>query len=225
MDARPLYVSAYVRRHFTMLGGILLLALAWSYRLGMYRLLADGSGRERRVHAVDHRVTVPATLVLALVTLCAALVVLWAGWSGQMRLAFFAVSAVLLLSLVARTVAPLDCAPLGRSGARPHRQSGRTSPLDSTLRDARTPWTACVPRRWEPASRTTADVSGRVAVWDAGTLSRATERTRHVQVVGTGAAWVGSPAGLIRAPRGARQRRRERRTRVLGHRTVRRRGG
>jgi uncharacterized membrane protein (UPF0182 family) len=39
-----LYVSAYVRRHFTMLGGILLLALAWSYRLGMYRLLAEGSG-------------------------------------------------------------------------------------------------------------------------------------------------------------------------------------
>ena len=39
-----LYVSAYVRRHFTMLGGMLLLGLAWGYRLDMYRLLAEGSG-------------------------------------------------------------------------------------------------------------------------------------------------------------------------------------
>src|SRR5665647_1070590 len=38
-DRGTLYVSAYVRRHFTMLGAVLLLVLAWSYRLGMYRLL------------------------------------------------------------------------------------------------------------------------------------------------------------------------------------------
>jgi len=93
-----LYVSSYVRRHFTMLGGMLLLALAWSYRLGMYRLLVEGSGSGGTFTSLDHRVTVPATLVLALITLCAAVVVLWAGWSGQMRLAFFSVSAVLLLS-------------------------------------------------------------------------------------------------------------------------------
>ena len=38
-----LYVSAYVRRHFTMLGAVLLLLVAWSYRLGMYHLLSFGS--------------------------------------------------------------------------------------------------------------------------------------------------------------------------------------
>ena len=47
-----------------MLGGILLLALAWSYRLEMYRLLAEGSGPGGAFSSVDHRVTVPATLVL-----------------------------------------------------------------------------------------------------------------------------------------------------------------
>ena len=38
----------------------------------------------------------PATLLLSVVTFCAAVVVCWAGWSGQMRLAFLAVTTVIL---------------------------------------------------------------------------------------------------------------------------------
>jgi uncharacterized protein len=190
-----LYVSAYVRRHFTMLGGILLLALAWSYRLGMYRLLAEGGSGSGAFNAVDHRVTVPATLVLALVTLCAALIVLWAGWSGQMRLAFFAVSAVLLLSLVARTVAPL----IARRSVDPVEAARQESPYVST-RLTYTRRAYAVDRMRADSLGggfgSSADLASRVGVWDAGTLSRATERTRHVQVVGTGAAWVATPAGL-----------------------------
>ena len=44
-----LYASTYVRRHFTVLVGVLLLMLAWSFRLDMYALLLDGSGVGRRV--------------------------------------------------------------------------------------------------------------------------------------------------------------------------------
>jgi uncharacterized protein len=190
-----LYVSAYVRRHFTMLGGILLLALAWSYRLGMYRLLADGGGASGAFTAVDHRVTVPATLVLALVTLCAALIVLWAGWSGQMRLAFFAVSAVLLLSLVARTVAPL----VARRSVDPVAAASQERPYVATRLTYTRRAYAVDRMRAETLGTgftTAAEMSTRVGVWDAGTLSRATERTRHVQVVGTGAAWVSTPTGL-----------------------------
>jgi uncharacterized protein len=190
-----LYVSAYVRRHFTMLGGMLLLALAWSYRLGMYRLLADGGGSSGAFSAVDHRVTVPATLVLALVTLCAALIVLWAGWSGQMRLAFFAVSAVLLLSLVARTVAPL----VARRSVDPVAAAKQESPYVATRLTYTRRAYAVDRMRAESLGtgfRTPAELSGRVGVWDAGTLSRSTERTRHVQVVGTGAAWLATPRGL-----------------------------
>ena len=190
-----LYVSAYVRRHFTMLGGILLLALAWSYRLGMYRLLADGGGANGAFTAVDHRVTVPATLVLALVTLCAALIVLWAGWTGQMRLAFFAVSAVLLLSLVARTVAPL----IARRTVDPVAASNQERPYIATRLNYTRHAYAVDKMRAESLGAGFAsgpDLSARVGVWDAGTLSRATERTRHVEVVGTGAAWIGTPAGL-----------------------------
>jgi hypothetical protein len=190
-----LYVSAYVRRHFTVLGGILLLALAWSYRLGMYRLLAEGGGTGGAFTEIDHRVTVPATLVLSLVTLCAALIVLWAGWSGQMRLAFFAVSAVLLLSLVARTVAPL----VARRSVDPDDSSARERPYTGT-RLTYTRRAYAVDRvRAESLGAgfaSAADLVSRVGVWDAALLSRATERTRHVQVVGTGAAWAATPTGL-----------------------------
>ena len=191
-----LYVSAYVRRHFTMLGGMLLLGLAWSYRLGMYRLLAEGSGTGGAFTSIDHRVTVPATLVLALVTLCAAVIVLWAGWSGQMRLAFFSVSAVLLLSLVARTVAPL----VARRSVDPDASEVQERPYQATrLSYTRRAYGVVERMRAETLGvgfQSPAEFSGRTAVWDAGMLRRFTERERHVAVVGTGAAWVASPAGL-----------------------------
>jgi uncharacterized membrane protein (UPF0182 family) len=50
-----LFVSAYVRRHFVMLGAVLLLVLAWSYRLGMYRTLAVGGGPAGVFTSTDHR--------------------------------------------------------------------------------------------------------------------------------------------------------------------------
>jgi uncharacterized membrane protein (UPF0182 family) len=190
-----LYVSAYVRRHFTMLGGILLLALAWSYRLGMYRLLADGGGTGGAFTAIDHRVTVPATLVLSLVTLCASLVVMWAGWSGQMRLAFFAVSAVLLLSLVARTVAPL----VARRSVDPEAAAANERPYIATrLNYTRRAYGVDRVRAESLGTgfASASDLVTRVGIWDAATLRRATERTRHVQVVGTGAAWAATPAGI-----------------------------
>ena len=191
-----LYVSAYVRRHFTMLGGMLLLGLAWSYRLGMYRLLAEGSGAGGAFTSIDHRVTVPATLVLALVTLCAAVIVMWAGWSGQMRLAFFSVSAVLLLSLVARTVAPL----VARRSVDPDASEVQERPYHATrLSYTRRAYGVVERMRAETLGvgfRSPEELNGRTVVWDASMLRRFTERERHVAVVGTGAAWVASPSGL-----------------------------
>jgi membrane protein implicated in regulation of membrane protease activity len=191
-----LYVSAYVRRHFTMLGGMLLLGLAWSYRLGMYRLLAEGSGPGATFTSLDHRVTVPATLVLALITLCAAVVVLWAGWSGQMRLAFFSVSAVLLLSLVARTVAPL----LARRSDDPDATDRQERPYQGTrLSYTRRAYGIVERMRAETLGvgfHSAAELSGHTAVWDANMLRRFAERERHVSVVGTGAAWSASSSGL-----------------------------
>ena len=183
-----LYVSAYVRRHFTMLGGMLLLGLSWSYRLGMYRLLAEGSGSGGAFTSIDQRVTVPATLVLSLVTLCAAVIVLWAGWSGQMRLAFFSVSAVLLLSLIARTVAPL----VARRSADPDAADRQERPYQATRLGYTRRAFGVYRMRAETLGtgfRNAESLSRRVSVWDAATLQRYVERERHVEVVGSGAGW------------------------------------
>ncbi|HEX9484642.1 MAG TPA: UPF0182 family protein [Gemmatimonadaceae bacterium] len=197
-DRGSLYVSAYVRRHFTMLGAVLLLMLAWSYRLGMYRLLSSGSGTGGLFTNVDHRISVPATLLLSVVTMCAALVVAWSGWTGQMRIAFSAVTAVLLLSFLARTVAPL----VVRRSVDPRDRRKQELPYIGT----RLTYTrrAFAVDRIHPDSlgagfATRADAATRLAIWDGGALTRAAERTRRVRVFGDGPAWTEGPAGITAA--------------------------
>jgi uncharacterized membrane protein (UPF0182 family) len=183
-----LYVSAYVRRHFMILGGVLLLVLAWSYRLDMYRLVAMGEGTGGMFTAVDHRVLVPATLLLSVVTFCAALVVCWAGWSGQMRLAFLAVTTVILLSVIARSVAPL----LARRSVDPAAAAAQELPYVAT----RHTYTrrAYGVDRMRPDTlgagfANPSDAARRVAIWDGETLAAAAQRLRRVRIVGNGAGW------------------------------------
>jgi len=187
-DRGRLYVSSYVRRHFMILGGVLMLVLAWSYRLDMYRLVAMGEGTGGVFTAVDHRVLVPATLLLAVVTFCAALVVCWAGWSGQMRLAFLAVTTVLLLSVIARSVAPL----LARRSVDPAAAAAQERPYIAT-RHGYTRRAFGVDRMQADTLgagfSTTGEAAPRVAIWDGETLAAAAQRLRRVQIVGDGAAW------------------------------------
>jgi uncharacterized membrane protein (UPF0182 family) len=188
-----LYVSAYVRRHFTILGGVLMLVLAWSYRLSMYRLLAGGT-----FTAIDHRVAIPATLLIAVVTLCAALVVTWAGWSGQPRLAFLAVSVVLVLSVVARSIAPL----LARRSVDPQEAIAQERPYIGTrLNYTRRAYGVdrMRPDTLGAGFATPADAATRVAVWDGATLAQAAQRLRRVRVVGDGAGWQTTSSGGLTA--------------------------
>src|SRR5689334_22386395 len=101
-----LYASTYVRRHFTVIVGALLLLLAWSFRLDMYALLLDGTGPDGAFGYVDFRVGIPGDLVLSLATLGAALIVIWAGFAGQFRLAGISVLTVIGLSLIVRELVP-----------------------------------------------------------------------------------------------------------------------
>ncbi len=193
-DRGTLHVSAYVRRHFTMLGAVLLLVLAWSYRLGMYRLLTFGGGAAGVFTSVDHRL-VPAMLLLSVVTFCAAIVVAWTGWAGQMRLAFAAVSTVLALSLASRTVAPL----VMRRSIDPIARVNQESPYTATRLNFTRRAYGVDRMRAELVGAgfvTPADVAVRLAIWDGATLARAAERLPRIRVMGDRAAWQTTPTGM-----------------------------
>jgi hypothetical protein len=116
------YASVYVRRHFTVLVGLLLLMLAWSFRLDMYALLVQGSAADNAFGWVDHHVGVPADLILAVATLAAALVVLWTGLAGRIRLAGIAVLTTIVLSLLGREIVPALAAHTGTESHRAARE-------------------------------------------------------------------------------------------------------
>ncbi|HVA57477.1 MAG TPA: UPF0182 family protein [Gemmatimonadaceae bacterium] len=107
LERGRLHISEYVRRHLAVLAGVLMLLLAWHFRLEMYGLLLQGSGPDGTFTALDHHVGIPGELVLAMVTLAAGFVVIWAGWTGQRRLMFTAVAGVLATGVVTRDIAPL----------------------------------------------------------------------------------------------------------------------
>jgi hypothetical protein len=101
-----LHVSGHVRRHLSALAGVLLVLLAWSYRLDAYGLLREGTGPLGALSAVDHRVGIPANLILAMLATASALLVAWTGWMGQTRVAFVTITVMLLAALTVRQVVP-----------------------------------------------------------------------------------------------------------------------
>ncbi len=106
-ERRRFEASGYVKRHLTVLAGVVLLMAAWSFRLDMYSLLIDGTGVDGAFSYVDHRVGIPGDLLLSVATLGAGLIVLWAGFAGQFRLAGISTLSVIVLALVVREGAPL----------------------------------------------------------------------------------------------------------------------
>ena len=106
LDGRRIVASTHVRRHLTVLSTLVLLLLAWSYRLDAFDLLRDGSGPGGLFMRVDHAVTLKADLLLSAVCAIAALLILRAGWMGQVRLAFITLSLVLVAALGLRIVLP-----------------------------------------------------------------------------------------------------------------------
>lgn len=111
--ARTLYVSEYVRRHLTVLGGVLLLLFAWSFRLEGFTLLLEGSGIGGAFAAVDLQLRVPGAVVLAATAIATGAIVIWSGIAGHIRLAFLSVTVMLLLSVMLRYVLPAALRPDG----------------------------------------------------------------------------------------------------------------
>jgi len=121
-DRADFHLSAWVRRHLSVLGGALLIMLAWSFRLQAFDLLLHGSSAAGVFGATDHQLGLPISTILAYTCFAAAVVTIWAGWSGQPRLAVSVLTLVLLLVPALRWGVP---AMVGLS----------TPPADAALRE------------------------------------------------------------------------------------------
>ena len=121
VQGRRIAVSSHVRRHISVLGALVLLLLAWSYRLDAYDLLAQGSGPDGLFLRVDHHITLRADLVLAILCALAAPIAFRTGWMGQLRAAVLTLSLVLGAAVVLRHVVPVIAARSALLGAAPAR--------------------------------------------------------------------------------------------------------
>lgn len=100
------YVSNWVRRHLVVLGSLLLVLLAWSDRLHAFKVMVHGSGAGGAFTFSDHHATIPVSVWLSIITVGIAFVVLFFGWNGQLRVAFVALSVLLVLSFGLRQLGP-----------------------------------------------------------------------------------------------------------------------
>jgi uncharacterized protein len=190
-----LHVSGYVRRHLTVIAGLLLLLAAWSFRLDMYSLVTSGSGPDGLFGFVDDKVGVTGDLVLALATLGAALVVIWGGFAGQFRLAGVAVLTIVALGLLVHEVAPFAVDHVGSEAYRRARDTDylttraaftkRAFAIDSTPLDTSHVYpTLAAALPWIP-------------VWEGPALSRAIDLNRAPDDPSTTIGWRTSPQGLV----------------------------
>jgi len=193
-DRGRLYISGYVRRHLTVLAGVVLLVLAWSFRLDMYDLLTSGSGPDGAFGYVDHKVLIPGNLILSIATLGAALIVVWSGWTGQGRLAGAAILGIMVLALLTREVAPF----IGERIAEEQDAALRERPYQNArVAYSRRAYATDLVRRADSTVgfASLADAARNVAVWDAPAVSRALETTTRADVGSLG--WRASPAGIV----------------------------
>ncbi|HVE78383.1 MAG TPA: UPF0182 family protein [Gemmatimonadaceae bacterium] len=188
-----LYVSGYVRRHLAALAALLLLLLAWSYRLDGFAALWRGSGVGGAFAFVDHRLTIPATRVLALAAASAAVIVWWAGWTGQVRVAVAAVAAVVLAAVLLRQVAPVLLLRFGTRAAAPVREreylgarAGYTRRAFAVDRIVRSDSLGGFP--------TLSDAARGVTAWDGPALLRSVDR--GPASAPTALAWTPTPSGV-----------------------------
>ena len=176
-------VGPHARRHFSVLGALMLLLLAWSYRLDSFELLNLGSGHDGAFTYLDHHVAKPVGAVLAVVSAAAALVVLITGWMGHGAAAGWTVGGVLLLSLLLHQVGPL----LARRAAEPRDPDRRERPYLAT-RAGYTRRAYAIDRIEDADStvafRSTRDAASGMPIWDAAALAPRPGRPGTLTAIG-----------------------------------------
>ncbi len=202
LEGRRVAASSHVRRHLSALGAIVLVLLAWSYRLDSFDLLRYGSGTDGLFLRVDHVITLRADLFMSVLSGLAAIILLRAGWLGQLRLAFFTLSIVLAGALGLRHVLPALIARGNLLGEPARRDldylatrtlvSRRAYDVDGIRPSSETPGALSTRIR-------RSDLAKSISVWDATMLQASTGDDARNMVVPTQAAWSVSESGNISA--------------------------
>lgn len=175
--ASGLYVSTWVRRHLSVLGGLLVLLIGWDWRLDRYERLSAGSGvwgsAESVAHfsAFDFRIALPYLAVASFATVPIAAVLAWAGWRGYQRLVVTMLSALVLGGPVAAAVLPLVArGPLTTPEARTRERSYLATSALYTRRAYGVDEIAGADTTTLAVVRT-ADLPRAVSIWDPAALS------------------------------------------------------
>lgn len=177
LEGRRIAASTHVRRHLSVLGALVLLLLAWSYRLDGFDLLLAGSGPDGLFLRVDHRVTLRMDYLLSYGSAIAALIILRTGWAGQLRAAFVTLTIVLVAAFGLRHAVPAVLARGDTLGDPARRDadyiaaralySRRAFDVDAVRpTDARATGGAVA-----PVPTPTATLASRASLWDAATLA------------------------------------------------------
>lgn len=205
-EAGRLRLSQYARRHLLVLGAVLLVILAWSYRLDEFRTMFDGNGVGGAFSYVDHKAMIPAAGVLSLIALGAAFLLLVFGWMGQARFAAGALVVLMLLGVSIRSLAPIiversaviaDAAVRDQPYLRERAEYSRRAFAVDRVR------AADAALRFGSMRAAAASVSA----WDPSVLVHAASRRSHGDVTAVG--WAASRGALVavipvRSPAAAR---------------------
>jgi uncharacterized protein len=201
LEDRRFRATTHVRRHLSVLAALVLMLLAWSYRLDAYDLFSMGSGPEGTFVSADRLVAQPADLWLAFLALLGAVIVLRTGWVGQVRTALGTITVVIVAALLGRQIAPMLVAGVDRG---PDPLRGERAYLDARAAYSRRAFAVdAFALRPSAEEGVALPVLRDVAVWDDGhTRDWLTRSDRDRQLSGAlGHALGDDPAGggILRA--------------------------
>jgi len=193
------HVSTWVRRHFAMYTAVLLLLVAWGYRLDAYDLFIRGSGVRESFSAFDHRVLFPYLVAISFGTAAAGIVVAWTGWIGHQR----AMLGALLVVLVAGPLGRMGLPLVDRRAVGERERASLERPYTHTrLLYTRRAYRVDDIARGDSADSVriaASDVASRVSSWDPAALALAAADDPKLMVAGGATAWRVTSADSLRA--------------------------
>lgn len=198
LDRGRVHVSTRARRHFAVFTGILLLLVAWGYRLDAFDLLIHGTGVRETFVAFDHQVRYPYLISLSIGTAALALLVAFTGWKGQQR----ATIGALLLLVVAGPVGSMLLPVLDRRSALARERSS----LDRPYHHVRALYTRRAYRLEEVRRGAAADsvrvraglLGASLSGWDPAAMARALADEAGVMAVQGTTSWRVTREGRLR---------------------------